>query len=438
MNRSSPVESLKPLRVRFPWRGFALGLLGVAIVCLFTPYNNYPLNNTDFIGNHLPLGVVLLTLVLVIGVNAPLSRWKPRLALGRAELTVALSMTLVASAFPSVGLMRYLPGHLAAIWVQAAEQPAYAEAITNAKLPDWLFPTFDHTDPARRGMEDVARGMSQRTTGDVSTFTDRVKHVPWSRWTKPAIAWGLFFVALTLGATLTAVLWHHQWSDVERLPFPLAGVWASLIEPPTPGRFFNALLASKGFWLSAAAVFVLQGWNALAVYQPEHFGVLPLGFNLSAVLADPPFSYAFWMLKMQTVYFTIIGLMFFVRGRVSFSLWFFFILAEVIRMSLGSYGGEMTDRMEADQQIGATTVMALAVLWVGRHGLVRLGKLMLGAAVDRHDGVYGPILRIAGWGLLGCIVVILGFFIAAGMSVLGAGARDDAGADVPGAGPRDR
>lgn len=90
------------------WRSVGLGLLGVILICAVTPYNDYALNNTFLVGNNLPIGVVMLTFLFVLLVNAPLHRWWPGKALTSGKLGVVLSRTLVGCALLSGGRTRYL------------------------------------------------------------------------------------------------------------------------------------------------------------------------------------------------------------------------------------------------------------------------------------------------------------------------------------------
>src|SRR5947207_11347452 len=101
------------------WRSVAIGLAGVVVIGGLTPYNDFAVNNTYFIGTYLPVGVVLILLLLVVGVNIPLRKWAPRSAIGSGELSVITAMMLVSCALPSSGLMRYLPTHLVGLWWHA-------------------------------------------------------------------------------------------------------------------------------------------------------------------------------------------------------------------------------------------------------------------------------------------------------------------------------
>jgi len=90
-------------------RSVLLGLAGVVLICAFTPYNDYALNNTAFIGNNLPLGLMVLTFAFVLLVNVPLLKFTPRFAFSPGELAVAFTMALVSCTLPTSGLMRYFP-----------------------------------------------------------------------------------------------------------------------------------------------------------------------------------------------------------------------------------------------------------------------------------------------------------------------------------------
>src|SRR5207247_1749349 len=113
----------------------------------------------------------------------------------------------------------------------------------------------------------------------------------------------------------------------ERLPFPLAGVYQSLIEPPPEGRMLNPLLRSRAFWLAAGGVFVIHALNALALYQPKYFPRVPLAYDLGSLLSTPPWSFMFpeAEARRSQIYFAVIGLTFFVQSKVAFSMWFFFV-----------------------------------------------------------------------------------------------------------------
>jgi hypothetical protein len=402
-------------------RSVSIGLVGVMFICLLAPYNDFVLRNTFLVGSHLPASLLIFFLLIVLLINAPLRRWLPRYALGGHELAVALGMALVGSALPSVGLMRYLPGHLVAPFAHAAETFTHAELLRELDLPDWMWPSFASADPVERGNEPVVTDFYGRAYLESPTFRNQVAAVPWSRWIMPAVAWGIFFAALFGAAVCMSAIFRRQWVDNERLAFPLATVYLSLIEPPEKGRTLNRLLRSPVFWIACAAVFAMHGMNALSLYFPRNVPMIPLQYDLSGIFTEEPWLYTQWSFKRSTVFFTIIGIMFFVQARVAFSLWFFYLLMEVARMVMGmrkvdvNWGG-----VEQDQMFGALLVLGVMILWISRQHLSAVaGQMFRRPREGEPRGRYLPYAA-AGWGLLGCLGIMAGWLVIAGASLSGA------------------
>ena len=163
MNESLP-ES--PPRRLITLRSVLLGLLGVVLINAITPYNDYVLNNSFFVGNNLPLGLMGIALLFVVLVNGPLSRFAPRRAFTSSELTVAFSLALVGCALPSSGLMRYLPPMLVAASAQPAAMPDVRAMVQSMNLPQWMFPTLSGTSIDERANDPIITGYVGRWIGD--------------------------------------------------------------------------------------------------------------------------------------------------------------------------------------------------------------------------------------------------------------------------------
>lgn len=402
------------------WRSVTLGLAGVVAINVLTPFNNLVLGNTDMVGSYLPTGLTLLLFMFVLLVNAPLHRWFPRRALSSGELAVAFAMALVSCALPFVGLMRYLPGHLVGLFNWAGQRTEYAQVLRDAHLSPWLFPTMASSDPAARANDPVVREYLGRAIVAEDTFLAHFMAVPWSAWLVPAIMWGIFLVGLFGSILCLMVILRRQWVENERLQFPLATVYASLIEPPPAGRALNRLLSHRGFWIAFAAIFCLHLANGLSTYLPREVPRIPLDFALNSVLTEEPWRYSEYFFKTQTLYFTIVGLMMFIQTRTAFSLWFVFFLVQLVRMLLGVRQQVLTDAMEFDQLFGAVLVFAAMILWVARHHLAAVLRHML--ACPRSDDPQGRYLpySLAGWGFLACQALLVIWLWCAGSGLLAA------------------
>lgn len=396
----------EPRTKTFTLRAIAVGLAGVVAVNLLTPFNNYVVANTDLIGSHLPLGLLLVFVFVVLVINAPLLRWRPGWALGRRELGLAMAMMLVGCAVPSVGLMRYLPGHLAAFWHFAAAESETRQLMATLDLPDWLFPTAD----GDRSRESVASDFFLAGGVQDRSFVARLRAVPWAAWLVPAVSWGIFLVGLWGAVLCIAVIMRQQWVENERLPFPIASVCTTLIEPPPPGRVLNDLLRSRAFWIAAGLVFCTHMLTGLHKYLPTYFPKFQLRWDLASLFADAPWVFTSPFFKRSAIYFTIIGITYFVRSHVTFSLWSMFLMGQVARMVVMSHGGEITPGMEQDHVLGATLAMGAIVLFIARQHL----KLVV-VQMFRGGGY-----RVIGWCFVACVTLAIGWLMVAGTSFAGA------------------
>jgi hypothetical protein len=321
-------------------------------------------------------------------------------------------MALVSCALPSSGLMRYFPGSLISpLWL-AQSNGDYRRLLTSLHLPVWLFPTFSGSGP-REWMDDpIVSGYLGRWTGSTAP--------PYGAWLRPALTWGIFFFAL-YGALLCQVsLVRRQWNENERLSFPLAQVQIALIEQPAPGRFLNYWLRRRTFWIAGGAVFFLHIWNGSGKYWPRYFPEIPVWYDLSRIFTDPPWTYADFKLVNAAVFFTVVGVTYFIPSTISFSLWAFFILANIERMVLGSVRGDPNVYGQQDQQFGGIIAFALAILWVGRsHWKLVFAQAFRGVRPGEPKGRYLPNV-LAFWGFVFCTMVMIVWLRFAGCTWIGA------------------
>lgn len=410
-------------------RAVIVGLCGVTILCALTPFNNFVLNNTFLVGSLLPVGVILLATLFVCVINAGVGAVRPTWALARGELLVATSLTLVGAALPSAGLMRYLPGHLVGIFNEASVNRRTAELIDASKPADWVFPRFDTESAADRAGEPVVRHFIARALADDIATHGYLGAVPWRRWLLPAAAW-LAFAAALYGAMLSlVVIVRRQWMENERLPFPLAEVYASLLPEPgsdpdaAPRRsvaLLPAIVRSRSFWLAAGAVYgihMLNGAGEIWQQVPR----IPLRYDISGLLANGPLAATTYGLKAATVMFTVIGICYFVQSRVAFSLVFFFFIANVVQVTASSVADGVTLAMQRDQTVGAIAVFAATFIYTGRKHWLNVARCLIGRPLEGEaEGDAFASYRLAGWTLLTCVTAAAAWLTAAGSPPLNA------------------
>jgi hypothetical protein len=395
-------------------RSVLIGLAVVVLIAGFTPYNDYILDNTPVIGSALPTGVILLLMFLVLPVNGVLRWWRAGSELRTGELAVVLAMALVACSVPAGGFMRYFVGLLIGVNHVTGSDDRYRDLLSAMRLPDWLFPTFT-TPIERRANDRVIRDFVGRVPPQGS-FWAFWKHVHWGAWVTPAVTWGVFYSLMVAAVLAMMVLVRRQWAENERLPFPLASIYLSIIEAPEPGRAVNRTLGSKLFWIAAGGVFAVQLLKGFHTYYPRYIPEFPTGYDLNSILADGWTRNFQGDFKKASLYFAVIGITFFLSQKVAFSLWVFMVLTQVVRAGYGNYELEYSDAMQKDQLFGALLPYTLAMLYVGRHHFGQVLGMMFGKREDRTRGGYLPE-GVAGWVLIGSVVGMVGWLVWAGVSV---------------------
>jgi hypothetical protein len=392
------------------FRSVTIGLLGVVFICGLTPFNNFVLANTFLVGNLLPVGLLLFVSIVVLLLNGLLRRFLPGRSLSVGELSVVFGMTLVSCTLPSGGLMQWLPGHLVGLFIEAQANPSSARTLDTAMLADWVFPDFASGESQRRGGERIVTDYIDRNSDGV---------VPFAAWLRPALAWGVLAMLVYTAMAMLMLIVRRQWQDNERLTFPLADVYATLLESPEPGRCWPAVFRSKLFWSAAVAVFVLHLLTGIAQWFPKVPSIL-LAYNLTAVLSEPPFNHLEYGLKQARIYLVVVGISYFISSRVSFSIVFFYLAFNLIQMTLGTGGvTKLTEGMQRDQTLGTVCVMMLVMIYVGRAHWLMVARLMFGRGRvedDRCD-VFGSY-AVAGWVLLVCIAGATAWLTLAGASVM--------------------
>ena len=393
------------------WRSVTLGMVGVLLICLITPYNDYVLANTYVVGNNLPLGPMLLFFIFAIFINAPLSRYAPAHALTSGEIGVAFAMVLMGCSVPSSALMRYLPPSLIYPFWQARGNAEGLQLLQSVHVSPWLFPDFEGSTPKQWMNDPVVTGYAGRWTRDSSP--------PYSAWVRPMIAWGIY-VGFLYGAFmfLFSIL-RRQWYENERLPFPLASIQLALVEAPAPGRWFNKTMSSRGFWICFFTLFFIHSWNGLYIYWPKYFPQIPIYFDLRSVFSEVPWRYADGGLKSAYIYPTAAAISFFLPGAVSFSLWFSYVLWQVWKMTMGMATGDPATPGQDDQMFGGLFAYTIIVIWIGRHHwMLVIRQALRGHREGEPQGRYTSY-RTAFWGFIFCVAGMIAWMTLAGASVGG-------------------
>jgi hypothetical protein len=181
-------------------------------------------------------------------------------------------------------------------------------------------------------------------------------------------------------------LFFRQWSERERLIFPIVYLPLEMTREPEPGRRLNAFFADKLMWVGAAIPFFVLGLNGLRSYFPG-LPAIPLGWNTYGWFPDRPWSE--FDLEEAHIYFSIVGLTFLLTTEVSLSFWAFFVIYKLSYVLLawlgssasGGFFGDWWRQVSVYQAAGAVVTIAGFLFWSARSSLGQ----WLRRALATHD-----------------------------------------------------
>ncbi len=254
---------------------------------------------------------VVCSLALLLFVNALLRRARPAWTLTTEELLLVYVMASLGTATAAWG--EYLMALLAFPYRYAAAY-GWTETIL-PRLPRWL--TVADPDAVR-----------DYFAGNASLY--RLASI--RPWLLPLSIWAAGIMALVATTLCMASLARRQWTEHERLAYPLAQIPLQMTRPE--GGIFRSPLFWIGFAL-AGGVNVLNALHLLVPAVPElivkrhPWEWEGLGLPLSAL--NP--VYVSWNPFL-------LGLEFFLPVDLLFSLWFFYGLARLEGVLFASIGVE--------------------------------------------------------------------------------------------------
>ena len=382
---SSPPE-------RVTGRAFLLGLASVVAMCLFA--ENY---GRGLVRVFMPT-TCLLVLVFWTFLNILLKFVQPRWALSRTEVLTIFGMTWLVGTLPGIGVVGSLFRQIAAPSYFSTPEDRFWEVV-GPFLPMHLF--FEERHPV---VEGYYLGLGPGES------------IPWMHWVRPIFWWFSGTVSLVMAGFFASVLFYRQWSDHERLNFPLSTFPADLLETSEGSRVPDAL-RTRAFWAGFALVGGIYAWNISGYFildMPRITIFDSAGKAIDLGNYFPPF-YTF----ISPVF---MGLSYLCPLNILFSFWVFYIL-RILKVGMMNRIGFTVGL--AGQSIGPWEIVmleghgALAFLvawsvWVAR-GHLKASFRKAFREPERDDGV--PIRYRTAWlGFLCATCFVFGWLVSAGYS----------------------
>jgi hypothetical protein len=390
-----PADSVAPVARRlFSLRAVFIAFALIPLNCLWivhteiVRYSGHPTTTSLFFN-------VIFSLTMLIAVNALLKRWRPAWAFSQAELLVVYTLLSLGSAMVGHDAYQVLIATLTHPFWFATEGNKW-ESLFFSSLPRWLM----MDDP------DALRGYF---TGNTTLYRTQFLLA----WVRPVLIWTAFFTVLLFMMLCLNLIWRRQWTEHERLSFPIIQLPLAMTEER------GTLFRSRNLWLGFAAAAFIDTLNTLNRNYPSFPAVPIRDINLQTYIVDLP-----WRAIGSTplCFFPfVIGIGFLLPLELSFSCWFFYLYWKVQRLLTAAYGwseGRPDFPYIPEQSTGAFLGVCIFVLWVSRHHIGRvLREAFLGGASQRLPGD-ALTYRQAVFGFLGGLAALVVFFQIAGVPPL--------------------
>jgi len=193
----------------------------------------------------------------------------------------------------------------------------------------------------------------------------------------------VFSIIIMIGLSL---ILFPQWRDNERLPFPLLAVQQALVETPEEGGRVPAVFRSPIFWGAAFLVFLVFFFNGMAGITDKAWPTIGTGWGFWGETSGTMFSRMHWWVIQGGISFTIIGIVYFVPNRISFSIWATVVLYQIyVVIGFEFFAPFHGKTAVADHRSGAVMGVAAVILWLGRKQWVAVLKSMFSPAKNDAD-----------------------------------------------------
>lgn len=374
------------------WRAVFAGLFLVAGIGAFDPVARYLISSSPLTRSHMPFAVLLGVLALAYVYN-PIVRWlRPAMAFTTRDLAAVLAVGFVGGMIASYA--EWLVGALSRPYYFASEENEWPTYVIPYLRP-WLFPS---------------------NAGDrIAWFYDGLpagESVPWSAWVVPLFWWITILGALMLLCVSLSVILRKQWSERERLVFPLVELPRLLLQDPPEGRSLPAFFHDRLFWGGFGLSAFMLSWNTVGFFSP--------GFPTFAFINNNNLLYVArgFMQFYLRFDFYVICFAYFTPLNILFSVWFFHVLGMVqdgVSKRVG-FGPEGYGAGVITQNNFGLLLFVLWGLWMARGQFADVWRKAVGRGHDIDDSNELLSYRVAAFGLIGSLLFILFWLRTTGLS----------------------
>ena len=326
--------------------------------------------------------------------NVAFKKIAPRIVFSPAELILIYIMMIVSCSIPTMGLTLYLIPLISGASYYATPQNNW-DTLVLPHLKKWM--VLQDKQAIQWFYEGIPKGQS----------------IPWLAWLKPLFAWLCLIMALYLVMIFIMVILRKQWTETEKINYPLTKAPLELIHATTNDIFKNRI-----FWLGFALPFTIGCINAIHAYYPL-FPHIELYKNIP--IFRRTLSMAF------RLSFPMVGFSYFVSLPLSFSLWFFCLLTTIEQGVFNIMGFAQKDFLPYNserpmlgwQSFGSLLVIVLYGLWMARKPLSQIVKTACGRLQDTNNSDEEIVsYPVAFWGMVIGLLFMFFWLVSSGLSLI--------------------
>ena len=285
---------------------------------------------------------VIFWLVALVLLNRGLARVRPSWALERGELLTLYTMLCLASALVGHDWLEVLIPILTHGTHFADEANRWSTRLL-PHFPDWLIVRDREAAHAFYA-------------GSSSLYEPRFLRA----WAMPVLVWSVFLSLLTGVMLLINMLFRYQWTQVERLSFPLVQIPLEMVS--------GTLYRERLFWAGCLLAGGIDFWNGLRMLLPSLPTVPVKAVDYGYLFQNPPWNAIGWL---PVGFFPFaIGIGYLLPVDLLFSCWFFFWYWKLMLVVSSYMGWSATPRFPYTTEQAFGGYMAIAALVLLHSGSV--------------------------------------------------------------------
>ena len=347
-----------------------------SIAITFTSVRTYVLygSYTGLTDHFNTIGVIFI-LFWIICATYLLRILSPIFLISPRSFALIYAGLMVATVLPSMGFGGYFIPLITGVFYYATPENNWSEIIW-PHIPQWAVP---HD---RELIRQLFEGI------------DSTEPIPWSIWVEPLCWWGIFMFSFFLVSFGLIALVHNQWSQRERLVYPLATVPQILtdsLEKPSTGILQKKLLWF-GFFIAASIPVVNMIDQVFDIQIISNFNIPSGHISIESL-----------NLNYQTnLNLLVLGLSYLVNLNILASIWLFHLVIGAEASFLNFIG--LTSSLPAQphsppnillghQQIGSLICIVIISICMSRDFIKEQWNIIVGRQIN-HTNIVSPRLAL--------------------------------------------